>query len=141
MTRKVKLHSAFHGEGAYEAFKKIASEFYKDHTYKFVGLTLDEAPTPDGVEFTAEFWRVSGDSVSPNAPLTLEELREMDGEPVWCINGNNGQWGLVHVFSAEGETYVECVTKTGFTMDKMTYGAMGIYAWLAYRRKPEEGTL
>ena len=73
----------------------------------------------------------------PNDPLTLEELREMDGEPVWCINGNGGQWGLVHVFSAEEETYVECVTKTGFTMDNMTYGAMGIYAWLAYRRKPE----
>ena len=24
------------------------------------------------------------DTVTPNAPLTLEELRGMDGEPVWC---------------------------------------------------------
>lgn len=76
----------------------------------------------------------------PNDPLTLEELREMDGEPVWCINGNGGQWGLIHVFSAGEETYVECVTKTGFTMDGMTYGAMGVYDWLVYRRKPEDKT-
>lgn len=81
---------------------------------------------------------VEAELLPPNDPLTLAELREMDGEPVWRINGNGGQWGLVHVFSAEGETYVECVTKTGFTMDDMTYGAMGIYAWLAYRRKLEE---
>lgn len=33
-----------------------------------------------------------------NDPLTLEELREMDGEPVWVVelNGYPPHWGLVY---------------------------------------------
>ena len=85
---RVKLYSAIHGDGAYEAFKQIASEFYENHTYKFVTLTLDGEPRPDIVTFTAEFWRVPNgvETPPPNDPLTLEELREMDGEPVWIKN-------------------------------------------------------
>ena len=52
----VKLHSAIHGDGTYETFKRIASEFYTNHTYKFVALTLDGEPRPDIVTFTSEFW-------------------------------------------------------------------------------------
>ena len=33
----------------------------------------------------------------PNEPLTLDELREMDGEPVWWDNGDWGCWGIVTV--------------------------------------------
>ena len=32
-----------------------------------------------------------------NEPLTLEELRKMDGEPVWWDNGDWGCWGIVTV--------------------------------------------
>lgn len=56
----IRLHSAIHGDGAYEAFKRIASEFYGDHTYKFVALMLDGEPREDIVTFTAEFWRTPG---------------------------------------------------------------------------------
>ncbi len=31
--------------------------------------------------------------IAPNDPLTLDELREMDGEPVWITPG--GFWALV----------------------------------------------
>ena len=73
-------------------------------------------------------------------PLTLDELREMDGEPVWCeiyIKGQPSFYGIVH-----GETV------TGFISgdDKpanlaiTNVGAYG-FAWLAYRQKPEEGTV
>ena len=34
----------------------------------------------------------------PNEPLTLDELREMDGEPVWIANSDAleyGRWGIV----------------------------------------------
>ena len=73
-----------------------------------------------------------------NVPLTLEELRQMDGEPVWCeiyIKGQLSFYGIVH-----GETV------TGFISgdDKpanlaiTNVGAYGL-AWLAYRQKPEEG--
>lgn len=68
-----------------------------------------------------------------NPPLTLEELREMDGEPVWIIpmRGSGGfcTWMLV---DAEYELCREA------------HGEMAVFencgkTWLAYRRKPEEG--
>ncbi len=67
-----------------------------------------------------------------NPPLTLEELREMDGEPVWIIpmRGSGGfcTWMLV---DAEYELCREA------------HGEMAVFencgkTWLAYRRKPGE---
>lgn len=60
-----------------------------------------------------------------NEPLTLEELREMDGEPVW-LRIAGGVWGLVD------------------TDDDVVWldrgGSVGIRALSgkAYRRKPKE---
>ena len=68
----------------------------------------------------------------PNEPLTLGELREMDGEPVWIIpmRGSGGfrTWMLV---DAEYELCREA------------HGEMAVFencgkTWLAYRRRPEE---
>ncbi len=68
-----------------------------------------------------------------NEPLTLEELRGMDGEPVWIIpmRGSGGfcTWMLV---DAEYELCREA------------HGEMAVFencgkTWLAYRRRPEEG--
>ena len=67
-----------------------------------------------------------------NEPLTLEELRGMDGEPVWIIpmRGSGGfcTWMLV---DAEYELCREA------------HGEMAVFencgkTWLAYRRRPEE---
>lgn len=64
----------------------------------------------------------------PNAPLTLKELREMDGEPVWSARW--GVWGLVDIgFSA-------VITRKG----NLDINDDGIHERL-YRRKPEEGTV
>ena len=71
----------------------------------------------------------------PNAPLTLEELREMDGEPVWIIpmRGSGGfeTWMLVDA------KYELC---------REAHGGMAVFencgkTWLAYRRRPKEGTI
>lgn len=141
----VKLHSAIHGDGAYEAFKRIASEFYADHTYKFVALTLDGEPRPDIVTFTAEFWRVPDGEKDPppNAPLTLEELREMDGEPVWLHTfsavqkkTNIAQWAIVECVSSANAVFLRAGVNSRLTEWFCNYGTR----WLAYRRKPEEGT-
>jgi len=66
----------------------------------------------------------------PNDPLTLEELREMDGEPVWItkMDGSGGVWMLV---DAEYELCREA------------HGEMAVFencgkTWLAYRRRPAE---
>ena len=37
---------------------------------------------------------------SPNEPLTLKELREMDGEPAWWDDGEGSCWGIISVDSA-----------------------------------------
>lgn len=74
----------------------------------------------------------------PNDPLNLEQLREMDGEPVWVesfVVGLNSHWGIVHGnYISDNKLPNEkgkCLLLIGDT------GGYDI-AWLAYRRKPEE---
>lgn len=66
-----------------------------------------------------------------NDPLTLEELRKMDGEPVFIIptRGSGGfcTWMLVD---------------TKYDLCREVHGEMAVFencgkTWLAYRRKPE----
>ena len=62
-----------------------------------------------------------------NDPLTLDELREMDGDPVWCVSLKNSAfncWGIRFTESVDGY-------HAGFPDE--TYGK----TWIAYRRKPE----
>ena len=78
----------------------------------------------------------------PNPPLTLEELREMDGEPVWIspVNANGkvpARWMLVSGYNPNKDIYLfapSCNITQGY--NGKSYGKI----WLAYRRKPEEGT-
>lgn len=85
----------------------------------------------------AHFCGTCGRSISgyepPNEPLTLEELREMVEEPIWIeapdmpnLHGWAINYGLdpdvMHIQYAE------------IGLD--VYGK----TWLAYRRRPEEGT-
>lgn len=70
----------------------------------------------------------------PNEPLTLEELREMDREPVWIerigdISHKDSAWAFVNV-----ERSI-CRTTDGSPAYFDFYGR----GWLAYRRRPEEG--
>ena len=37
---------------------------------------------------------------TPNEPLTLEQLREMDGEPAWWDDGEGSCWGIISVDNA-----------------------------------------
>lgn len=77
----------------------------------------------------------------PNNPLTLDELREMDGEPVWLSpvkeNGKvPARWMLVSGYNPNKDVYLfapSCNITQGY--DGKSYGK----TWVAYRRKPEEG--
>ena len=70
-----------------------------------------------------------------NPPLTLEELREMDGEPVWVVPLNDFDiLPANYLVNAYEEQIV--VDKFGAYLDFEDYGK----TWLAYRRRPEEGT-
>lgn len=69
-----------------------------------------------------------------NAPLTLEELREMDGEPVWIRAGYYGVYAdVVHVLEhKDRDRFVSF--KINYHLQENGYGK----TWLAYRRKPGE---
>ena len=86
----------------------------------------------------------------PNDPLTLEQLREMDGEPVYFQFGDGTQgWAIA-------EKDVEGIVLYGPDFDDHAYpdsdfinmeyndpaGHFGLHVlgWRAYRRRPEEGT-
>lgn len=73
----------------------------------------------------------------PNDPLTMEQLRKMDGEPVWLvINNNRGQWAIVIIDHEEFISFI-CADENAFEFD--LYGDNDGVEWSAYRRKPEEG--
>lgn len=71
----------------------------------------------------------------PNEPLTLDELRQMDGEPVWVetipswLNGpKKCEWVIV---SWNYDEVISTSRKTYLRADD--YGD----TWIAYRRPPE----
>lgn len=72
----------------------------------------------------------------PNEPMTLEQLREMNGEPVWgksLITDKPGEWFILRVVEMSKTWFIACAgAEQGFG-DKDTYGK----TWLAYRRPPE----
>ena len=74
---------------------------------------------------------VADKNVGKNTQLTPDELQEMDGEPVYIVDGDVAWWDIVS-FSLQGWLYL--VKGKQFRYSR--YGE-----WLAYRHKPEEGTV
>ena len=76
-----------------------------------------------------------------NDPLTLEELREMNGEPVFIKSVFGRMWALVEVSKAvSGRVYLHTVNEHR-RMSQYEFTSWAKAGGLAvYRRKPEEGT-
>lgn len=75
----------------------------------------------------------------PNAPLTLEQLWEMDGEPVWWEDkyGRTG-YGIVFISEFDKVIYIVAANRTFVAI---AHGEMNKHLGLTlFRRKPEEGT-
>ena len=66
-----------------------------------------------------------------NEPLTLDELRGMDGEPVWLKDGIGEGWFLVSAVVGSKIYFCEKSITVGEPLS-----ACG-QTWLAYRRPPE----
>ena len=66
-------------------------------------------------------------------PLTLDDLRKMDGEPVWVQSPGVPEYGRWAIVEGVGEN---CL----FLHDDFTCHDYG-KTWLAYRKKPKEGTV
>lgn len=73
-----------------------------------------------------------------SSPLTLEQLREMDGNPVWVemfVKGFESHWAIVHGEYISDGRFVTDKERCLLSVRNGGYGE----AWLAYDRRPEEG--
>jgi len=76
----------------------------------------------------------------PNPPLTLEDLREMDGEPVWVVFNPDADgeilamWALVSADEGNGEIFL--LNSMG---GSSAYEEVWADVKAIYRRKPEMG--
>lgn len=80
--------------------------------------------------------------LNSNEPLTLDELRQMNEEPVWIQTGRGGHWEL----SADAQDYFDDRDPDFYGMECHVPGCSspcqhGLHqlGWLAYKRKPEKG--
>lgn len=109
-----------------EMLKEELSEAIKDaplYIQATVDQYIDEAPT----------------LTPPNDPLSIEQLREMDGEPVFVVIDDGIEplkmWALVDYIAEE-----QCLTLTnnlGGRSQYYTADDLEIYHITAYRRPPE----
>ena len=93
----------------------------------------------DGKPDVQEFYKIAEAALREQEqedpkPLTLDELRQMDGEPVWVKADHCGVYAdIVHIQGQEdGESYVHF--KINWRLQENGYGK----TWLAYRHKPRE---
>jgi hypothetical protein len=112
-----------------------AIEFYKLQNKKMEYETWKPCqiyPAYRANEIAIEALQEQAEREKENKPLTLEELRQMDGEPVWVVGKRelkaaiNG-WMLINTKS----NYSEAMTSTK-SCQFADYGKL----WLAYARKP-----
>lgn len=84
----------------------------------------------EGIVFSLEGVR------EENTPLTLEELLEMDGEPVFCIsinNPNDSAYGIM--CNRDQQPYIRTHEDRG-RKSRFFYLATLGSDWLAYRHRP-----
>ena len=70
---------------------------------------------------------------SPNEPMTLEQLREMDGEPVWIVDIGGRNWYGPGWAIVDRENDLVRTVKNWNPVFFEKYGER----WLAYYRPPE----
>lgn len=70
-----------------------------------------------------------------SVPLTLDELRKMDGEPVYCVEITGREEWLFRRDGGFADMYGEFTSDDFMSWDN--YGKL----WWCYRQKPEEGTV
>lgn len=103
---------------------------YSDDNVEFRGAIDEEVGAYEDTGLEPE--EIMALIAPPNAPLTLEELREMDGEPVCVVIAGVGRYAVIEHCEKRSTKFTD-----GMEPPNDRYG---IY-WLAYRRRPEEGTV
>lgn len=110
--------------------KTFSSQLEKEENY-FGRMHLQT--TIDAIDMAISALRQQETVPNRNDPLTLDELRKMDGEPVWVQSPGVPEYGRWAIVEGVGEN---CL----FLHDDFTCHDYG-KTWLAYRQKPEEWTV
>lgn len=78
-----------------------------------------------------------------NEPLTLDELRQMEGEPVWTVgvsytkDGTFSMWDIIESVDENGIQFgYSCEHPEWWAYGLKTTDGKRLLGWLAYRRKP-----
>lgn len=131
----------------YKAFRGTMRIVPKNPNMKPYELTADWLYKPEyqcwygkGSSFMEEICEVLVDltAPSPNPPLTLDQLREMDGEPVWVERPGYGKkWALVHVWAKSTNVIYLTYSNGSSSILQVELDCGG----KIYRRKPEEGAV
>jgi hypothetical protein len=105
---------------------------WKEHTYP-----------SEPVEISADEWMngmLRKARQAEEKPLTLDELLEMDGQPVWIVEYPDwGHWELAE----DAGDYLTDRYEEFYNMrydDREGHGGLHKLGWLAYRRKPRGET-
>ena len=79
----------------------------------------------------------------PNAPLTLDELRQMDGEPVWWWNKSAKPVCTICVLDRfmDEPMFANYDWQSEYTLQLSKYKWLKKCGYKPYRQKPEEGTV
>ena len=85
---------------------------------------------------------VADKDVGNNEPLTLEELREMDGEPVWWWNKSAKPVCTICVWDRfmNEPMFANYDWQSEYTLQLSKYKWLKKCGYKPYRQKPEEGT-
>ena len=114
-----------------EAVRILDPETTRDELREYDADTYIEACN-EACRMGADAIRAQQERENPK-PLTLDELRQMDGELVWVQSPGVPEYGRWAIVEGVGEN---CL----FLHDDFTCHDYG-KTWLAYRQKPEEETL
>lgn len=112
-------------------------------TLEVATVLLDSIPEADWYVIAAsEACKIGAEAIreldakEKQKPLTIDELRQMDGEPVWCASmlKDKSEWAILRVVETRKGWYI------GLSGAECAYGGKESYeeTWLAYRNKPKE---
>ena len=109
--------------------KTFSSQLEKEENY-FGRMHLQT--TIEALDMAISALRQQETVANRNEPLTLDELRKMDGEPVYCVEITGREEWLFRRDGGFADMYGEWTSDDFMSWDN--YGKL----WWCYRQKPEE---
>ena len=121
--------------------RHVSDQIYSAEYQKYLGMQI---AMREVLEYFAKFelgdtalrqQEHFGEITKKAEPLTLDELRQMDGEPVYCVEITGREEWLFRRDGGFADMYGE------FTSDDFMFWDNYGKLWWCYRQKPEEGTV